>query len=87
MLRAATDRLDAHGAPFEPEQAVSLTTALAATTSGAAAAIGWGHRTGRLAPGYDADLVWLASDPRRPGGLDDLTVRGTVKAGRWTYRG
>lgn len=32
-------------------------------TSAAAAAVGLGDRTGRLLPGYDADLAVVAGDP------------------------
>ncbi|MGY1652471.1 amidohydrolase family protein [Geodermatophilus sp. SYSU D01119] len=39
--------------------------ALATATAGAARACGLGHRTGRLAPGLDADLLLVDGDPTR----------------------
>ncbi|MFQ4149590.1 amidohydrolase family protein [Arthrobacter sp. LAPM80] len=41
---------------------LSITEALATATSGAAEACGVGTRKGRLAPGYDADLLVVARD-------------------------
>jgi imidazolonepropionase-like amidohydrolase len=59
--------------------------ALQAATSVAAEAVGLGHRVGRLAPGYAADLVLVAGDP-----LADLRVlldpgrmARVMVAGRW----
>jgi imidazolonepropionase-like amidohydrolase len=48
---------------FTPEQV------LAAATSVAAEAIGVGEITGRIAPGYSADLLFLDGDP-----LEDLSI-------------
>ena len=42
---------------------VAPATALRAATSGAASACGLGDRKGRLAPGYDADILAVAGDP------------------------
>ena len=71
-----------------PEAVIHLTSAgvapaaaLVSATSAAAAAIGLGGRTGRLAPGLDADLLAVAGDP-----LADITavrdVRLVVSRGR-----
>ncbi|GAA4348081.1 amidohydrolase family protein [Angustibacter luteus] len=56
-----------HGAlPFAVGDLVSagltVAQALATATSRAAAAVGLGERKGRVAPGYDADLVLVAGD-------------------------
>jgi imidazolonepropionase-like amidohydrolase len=60
---------------------LSPTAALAAGTGHAAGAIGLGRRTGRLAPGLDADLLVVDGDP-----LADITalrnVRLVVSRGR-----
>jgi predicted amidohydrolase YtcJ len=48
--------------PFLPEQALDLTTAFAAYTSGSAR-VCHRDRAGRLASGYEADLVVLDRDP------------------------
>ncbi|SHG21106.1 amidohydrolase family protein [Geodermatophilus nigrescens] len=44
---------------------VPAADALATATAGAARACGLGHRTGRLAPGLDADLLLVDGDPTR----------------------
>lgn len=51
---------------------VSLDEALRMASTYPAEAIGLGARKGRIAAGYDADLVWLD---------EDLSVRGTLVAG------
>jgi imidazolonepropionase-like amidohydrolase len=42
---------------------MSGAAALRACTSEAAAVCGLGHRKGRLAPGYDADILAIGGDP------------------------
>jgi imidazolonepropionase-like amidohydrolase len=42
---------------------MSGAAALRACTSEAAAVCGLGHRKGRLAPGYDADILAISGDP------------------------
>jgi imidazolonepropionase-like amidohydrolase len=65
--------------PYGIGQAVGIgvtpAAALAASTSGAAAACGLGDRKGRLAPGYDADLLAVAGDP-----FADITALRDVRA-------
>lgn len=60
--------------------------ALHACTARAAVAVGLGGRKGRLAPGYDADLLAVGGDPLAdPAALHDLRavfVRGTQVVGR-----
>jgi predicted amidohydrolase YtcJ len=82
-LRAATQRRAQDGSVFHAEQALQVTEALAAFTSGAAWAIGREASSGRLSAGFDADLVVLSADPRA--GLDGLEVLQTVKGGRATF--
>ncbi|TNC24137.1 amidohydrolase family protein [Amycolatopsis alkalitolerans] len=57
------------------EFAVSPVEALRTATSQAAAVVGLGHRKGRLAPGFDADILAVDGDP-----LADLTVLRRVRA-------
>jgi imidazolonepropionase-like amidohydrolase len=47
---------------------------LAMATTGAAAALGVGHITGRLAPGYEADLIVVHGNP-----LTDITALGKLR--------
>jgi len=82
-LRAACRRAAPSGARLNTHEAVSPDTALAAYTSGGAFAIGREDRSGRLRPGYDADLVILSHDPLVS--LDGLAVIATLKAGALTY--
>ncbi len=83
-LRAAVRRHGADGTVLPMEEALGPEAALEAFTHGAARAIGWGHRSGRVRRGYDADLVALDHDPVDD--LDDLQVLATLSAGRFTYR-
>lgn len=82
-LRAACRRTGADGSRLTPAESVAPDEALIAYTAGAAHAIGWEGRSGKLAPGYDADLVVLSHDPLVS--LDGLEVMATMKAGRFTY--
>ncbi|MDT8368793.1 MAG: amidohydrolase [Longimicrobiales bacterium] len=62
-IRAAIGRRDAEGHPFHPDERVSFGSALAACTRGAAAAGGFRHETGVLAPGRRADFVVVEGLP------------------------
>jgi imidazolonepropionase-like amidohydrolase len=53
---------------FEPEQVIAM------ATTQAAVAIGVGTVTGRLAPGYDADLIVVDGDP-----LTDISALGSLR--------
>lgn len=83
-LRAACRRLGAQGTRLGASEALSPDMALAAYTTGAAYAIGWEHRSGKLAVGYDADMVLLSHDPLVS--LDGLEVIATIKGGGFTYQ-
>jgi hypothetical protein len=82
-LRAATRRQGADGSVLGAGERITVAQALEAYTLGAARAIGREARSGRLAPGFDADLVILSHDPTRS--LDDLEVVATMKGGAVTY--
>lgn len=82
-LRAACRRLGNDDERLGASEVVSPDQALAAYTTGAAYAIGWEHRSGKLATGYDADLVVLSHDPLVS--LDNLEVLATIKNGRFTF--
>ncbi len=82
-LRAACRRLGNHDERLGASEVVSPDQALAAYTTGAAYAIGWEHRSGKLAPGFDADLVVLSHDPLVS--LDGLEVVATLKGGSFTF--
>lgn len=60
-----------HFASLGPTPAQALQT----VTAHAAEVIGLGHRKGRLAPGYDADILAVDGDP-----LDDLSALHQVRA-------
>jgi predicted amidohydrolase YtcJ len=70
--------------PFEPEQRLSGLEALEGYTTAAASVAGDSDRSGRIAPGYQADLTGFASDPvdTPADDLVDVPVRLTVVAGR-----
>ena len=82
-LRSAARRAAPSGRRLTPGEAIGPDEALYAYTSGAAYAIGAEHRSGKLAPGYDADLVVLSHDPTVS--LDGLRAVATMKAGRFTH--
>ncbi len=82
-VRAAVHREGVDGSVLEPAERLTLEQALAAYTVGAAYAIGRERRSGRLAPGFDADLVVLSQDPGH--GLDDVSAVATLKAGVPTF--
>ena len=82
-LRAAVRRLGADGVELGSDQALTVSEALQAYTTGAAFAIGREGRSGMLREGYDADVVLLDHDPLA--GLDDLAVVATVMDGAFTH--
>ncbi|MFY1632850.1 amidohydrolase [Solwaraspora sp. WMMB335] len=78
-LAAAVDRSRDGRDPWHPEQALPRAAALAASARG---------RT-TVVVGDPADLVVLDHDPTgvEPRELRDMTVAGTLLAGRWTWNG
>ena len=79
---------DHGGPPFLPKQRLDLTVALTAATAGSAHVNRLDDRTGRLRPGFAADLALLDRDPFTvpPTEISGLGVVGTVVAGRWVHR-
>jgi predicted amidohydrolase YtcJ len=69
------------------EQALSAEDALAGFWAGAAYARHADRRSGRLLPGYDADLVVLDRDPLTcpPDEIGRIEVVGTMIGGRWVH--
>lgn len=63
VMQSFVERLTPSGQVYGPDERITAAEALAAYTTGSAAATGAGHIKGRLAPGYLADLVFLDRDP------------------------
>lgn len=82
-LQTACTRV-AESEEFGHDQVLKVEEALAGYTYNAAYTIGWENHSGQLKEGFDADLVILSHDPRE--GLENLTIQGTMKAGRWTFQ-
>jgi imidazolonepropionase-like amidohydrolase len=74
-----------HGVILFASLGFSTVEALAAATSVAARACGVGSRKGRLAPGFDADIVAVAGDPTTDVRVL-LDVRAVFRAGRRVSR-
>jgi predicted amidohydrolase YtcJ len=80
------------GRPERPqvaaEQALTPLQALEGYTTGAAATVSEGHVSGRIAPGYRADLTGFAADPVDTDAdeLVGLPVLMTVVAGRVVFQ-
>lgn len=85
VLRETLDGKNPHG--WYPKQRISLASALAGYTSEAAYAGFSDDRTGRLAPGYLADLVVLDRDlfAIDPESLDQAKVLRTIVDGRQRF--
>jgi predicted amidohydrolase YtcJ len=78
-IYAALERRGFDGAPakgWRPEEKIGFMDALAAYTVSAAQAAGAGERRGRLAPGFDADLVAWSVDPAAERNQGDAFRRG-----------
>lgn len=75
-----SDHPDHTDRPFYPEQSLDLTTALTAYTSGSSTI---NHRdlSGRIVPGFDADLVVTDRDPFA---LDRFDIASTRTRQTWT---
>jgi predicted amidohydrolase YtcJ len=88
-LYAAVTRQRADGTPgpegWYPEQRLTIKQALLAYTQGAAYAAGMETRSGKLSPGFWADLVVLDTDPFTcsPKELYKTHVLGTMVNGEW----
>ncbi len=86
-IHAAVNRTLDDRPAWRPEQALTVPEAVAGFTRGAAYAAGWDRRIGRLAPGYEADLVVLDDDPFTcpPERIAAIGVVATMVGGRWVH--
>ncbi len=88
-LHAAVTRRRADGSPgpegWYPQQRLSVEESLRAYTQGAAYAAGVENRSGKLSPGYWADLLVLDNDPFTcpPAELRQIRPLGNMIAGEW----
>jgi hypothetical protein len=74
--------------PWEPSQRLDGIAALEGYTTSAAAVIGEQSTSGRIAPGFHADLTGFAADPvsTDPDDLPSLPIRLTIVAGRVVHQ-
>jgi predicted amidohydrolase YtcJ len=91
-LHAAVTRQRVDGSPggegWYPAQRMALDDALHGFTTGAAYAAGQENRSGRLAPGFFADLIVLDQDPfdLPPNQLHSLAPAATMLGGEWVWQ-
>jgi predicted amidohydrolase YtcJ len=91
-LHAAVTRQRSDGSPraegWYPGQRLALEEALRGFTSGAAYAAGLENQSGRLAPGYFADMIVLGQDPfALPASeLHSLQPSATMVGGEWVWQ-
>lgn len=85
-MQAFVDRRTSSGAVFgNPDERLSPRQALAAYTTGAAAATGLSHLKGALAPGKLADFTVLSGSPLTAPDIAALRVLATAVGGAFTY--
>jgi predicted amidohydrolase YtcJ len=91
-LHAAVTRRRMDGTPgpegWHPEQRIRLSEALHAYTTGPAYAAGWEQSSGKLEPGYFADLIVLETDPfsLEPDELYSVKPSATMIGGNWVWQ-
>jgi len=86
-MQAFVDRRTESGAVFgNPAERLAPQQALAAYTSGAAAATGTLAEKGTLTPGKLADFVVLSASPLTAPAISGLQVLATAVGGRFTYQ-
>ena len=91
-LHAAATRQRADGSPgaegWYPEQRLSIQQAIEGYTLGGAYAAGTEGYSGRLVPGYLADLIVLEQDPFRIPAADllDMKPSATMVGGNWVWQ-
>ena len=86
-MRSAALRRTRAGREIAPEQALGAEQALWAFTAGSALVSGESARLGRLAPGFQADMVVLSGDPLAlpPERLLEISAEQTWLAGALAY--
>ncbi|MFC8039573.1 amidohydrolase [Paenarthrobacter sp. NPDC057355] len=86
-MQAFVDRRTGSGAVFgNPDERLTPQQALAAYTSGAAAATGSLGEKGTLEPGKLADFTVLSASPLTAPAISELQVLATAVGGRFTYQ-
>ena len=86
-MQAFVDRRTASGAVFgNPDERLSPLQALAAYTTGAAAATGTSGVKGSLTAGKLADFTVLSGSPLTAGSIAELQVLATAVGGNFTFR-
>lgn len=87
VMQAFVERLSEAGRPFGAEEAITAGEALAAYTTGSAAATGWGDKKGAIRRGMLADFVLLDDDPTTIAAhrIGAIRVLGTVLGGTFSY--
>jgi predicted amidohydrolase YtcJ len=86
-MQAFVDRRTASGGVFgNPDERLTPHQALAAYTTGAAAATGAGELKGALTPGKLADFTVLSGSPLTAAKITDLRVLATAVGGSFTYQ-
>lgn len=89
-IHAAVNRngIEERGGRFYPEQSLTIREAIAGFTSGPAYASGREDLSGKIAPGYQADMVILDRDPAAlpPSKVTEAKVDGTIFDGEFVFR-
>jgi len=88
-MRNAAFRMDGHGQPWYPQEAIDMHDALRAYTAGSAWGVAAEESVGAIAPGYFADFVILDRDPllaSSPRDVDASQVVSTWVGGEEVYR-
>ncbi|MFK0038249.1 amidohydrolase [Paenarthrobacter sp. NPDC090517] len=83
VIQSFVERLTPTGEVYGPAERITAAEALAAYTTGSAAATGAEDVKGRLSPGYLADLVFLNQDPTKvvPSAIGATQVLATMVGG------
>ncbi|GAA3688869.1 amidohydrolase [Arthrobacter ginkgonis] len=87
VMQAFAERLTPSGAVYGAAERITPAQALAAYTTGSAAATGTADHKGMLAPGYVADIVFLSADPTAvpASALGSIDVLATMVGGTLRY--
>ena len=87
VMQAFAERLTPSGAVYGPAERITPAEALAAYTTGSAAATGTADHKGMLAPGFVADIVFLSADPTTApaSALGSIDVLATMVGGSLRY--